>query len=253
MCVGRGGVERERDRQTDRQNTCICRRTRGSSAGMGAGGVRSLQGHSPVAAGDTHAGWRLPVSTHARAWASVSMRVCMRARVRACACACEFVGQLACRPAEQVGERGIQLSGGQQARIALARLLFLLGDTVAGGLCLLDSPLAALDTQTARRVYRGAVVAGLLQRGCAVVVASAPEWLHAEADAVVWMGGRGGRATVVSAAGERKEDRARAQTRPDARTCMRTHARVLTYTPGTHTHTYPCPPHIKWLGRHAQV
>ena len=143
--------------------------------------------------------------------------------MHACTCACQSGGEDACLPAAQVGERGIQLSGGQQARIALARLLFLLGDTVAGGLCLLDSPLAALDTQTARRVFRGAVVAGLLQRGCAVVVASAPEWLHAEADTVVWMGGRGGGATVVSAAGERKEDRARARTRPHAGTCMRAH------------------------------
>ncbi|XP_024892648.1 multidrug resistance-associated protein 4-like [Temnothorax curvispinosus] len=48
-----------------------------------------------------------------------------------------------------VGERGITLSGGQRARVNLARAVYRLAD-----LYLLDDPLSAVDSRVARHLYR---------------------------------------------------------------------------------------------------
>eukprot|EP00854_Cymbomonas_tetramitiformis_P004092 gene4092-5068_t len=67
-----------------------------------------------------------------------------------------------------VGEKGVTLSGGQKARLALARAVY--GRPAA---LLLDDPMSALDARTGQRVH-GALLghsAGLLGLGCAVVLA----------------------------------------------------------------------------------
>lgn len=48
-----------------------------------------------------------------------------------------------------VGERGVSLSGGQRARVNLARAIYRQAD-----LYLLDDPLSAVDTHVARHLYR---------------------------------------------------------------------------------------------------
>ena len=48
-----------------------------------------------------------------------------------------------------VGERGIILSGGQRARVNLARAVYRQAD-----LYLLDDPLSAVDSRVARHLYR---------------------------------------------------------------------------------------------------
>jgi ATP-binding cassette, subfamily C (CFTR/MRP), member 4 len=49
---------------------------------------------------------------------------------------------------QEIGEKGINLSGGQKARIALARALYQDFD-----LYLLDDPLSAVDSRVARLIY----------------------------------------------------------------------------------------------------
>ena len=48
-----------------------------------------------------------------------------------------------------VGEKGISLSGGQKARINLARAVYRDAD-----ICLLDDPLSAVDTAVAKHIFQ---------------------------------------------------------------------------------------------------
>ena len=63
-----------------------------------------------------------------------------------------------------VGERGGKLSGGQQARIALARAVYADADVY-----LLDDPVSALDNAVAMRVWQQCVQGTLAARGKAVI------------------------------------------------------------------------------------
>jgi ABC-type multidrug transport system ATPase subunit len=55
-----------------------------------------------------------------------------------------------------IGENGVNLSGGQKARVALARALYKDAD-----LYLFDDPIAALDAEVGRKVFYGAIKEGL--------------------------------------------------------------------------------------------
>lgn len=52
-----------------------------------------------------------------------------------------------------VGERGITLSGGQKARLALARALYFNAD-----IYLLDDPISAVDAKVAKKIYENAIL-----------------------------------------------------------------------------------------------
>ena len=47
-----------------------------------------------------------------------------------------------------IGDRGVTLSGGQRARVSLARALYMNAD-----IYLLDDPLAAVDTAVGRHIF----------------------------------------------------------------------------------------------------
>lgn len=66
-----------------------------------------------------------------------------------------------------IGSRGQNVSGGQKARIALARAIYSSASTV-----LLDDPFAALDPPVAQHVFHKAVQRILLRQGRSVVMAT---------------------------------------------------------------------------------
>ena len=71
------------------------------------------------------------------------------------------------RDSAPIGSRGQNVSGGQKARIALARAIYSPAPTV-----LLDDPFAALDRPVAQHVFRRAVQRLLLRHGRTVVMAT---------------------------------------------------------------------------------
>lgn len=64
-----------------------------------------------------------------------------------------------------VGDRGIQCSGGQRARIGLARALYRDADLI-----LLDDPLSAVDSKVGRLIYESAIQEMCIKRGKCVVL-----------------------------------------------------------------------------------
>lgn len=66
-----------------------------------------------------------------------------------------------------VGENGVQLSGGQKARVALARALY-----ADAHIVLLDDVLSAVDAHTGKFLWENCIVGGLLRRGKTVVLVS---------------------------------------------------------------------------------
>ena len=63
-----------------------------------------------------------------------------------------------------LGEKGTTLSGGQKARLALARALYTNAD-----IYFLDDPISAVDAKVARRIYENAIL-GLIRKGKTVVL-----------------------------------------------------------------------------------
>ena len=51
--------------------------------------------------------------------------------------------------ATEIGEKGINLSGGQKARVSLARAVYMDADTV-----LMDDPISALDANVRKKIFK---------------------------------------------------------------------------------------------------
>jgi ATP-binding cassette subfamily C (CFTR/MRP) protein 4 len=66
-----------------------------------------------------------------------------------------------------VGDRGVQLSGGQRARISLARALYRNADVLV-----LDDPLSAVDSRVGRLLFYSAILDLAVNRGKCVVLAT---------------------------------------------------------------------------------
>lgn len=80
----------------------------------------------------------------------------------------------------EIGEKGITLSGGQKARVAMARTVYHSAD-----ICLLDDPLAAVDAHVAAYLFQECIVDELLlnksessgRRGTVILVTNALQYL----------------------------------------------------------------------------
>ena len=74
--------------------------------------------------------------------------------------------------ATEIGEKGINLSGGQKARISLARAVYSNRDIV-----LMDDPISALDANVRKCIFKE-VFQGLLKDKTRVLVTHAIDFLH---------------------------------------------------------------------------
>ena len=83
--------------------------------------------------------------------------------------ACALSDDLAVLPAgdmTEIGERGINLSGGQKARVALARAMY----SPDSRLVLMDDPLSAVDAHVGEHLFREAITGDLLVGATRVLV-----------------------------------------------------------------------------------
>jgi ATP-binding cassette, subfamily C (CFTR/MRP), member 1 len=88
---------------------------------------------------------------------------------------CELGRDLEILPAgdqTEIGEKGINLSGGQKARLSLARAVYANKDLV-----LMDDPISALDANVKKRIFQK-VFNGLLRKKTRVLVTHAVDFLH---------------------------------------------------------------------------
>lgn len=103
--------------------------------------------------------------------------------------ACALAVDIAALPAgveTEIGERGINLSGGQKARVSLARALYNQAD-----IYLLDDPLSAVDAHVADHLFHQAVLAHLKASNKAVVLVTHQVHFLPYCDKVLVLGSNG--------------------------------------------------------------
>jgi ABC-type bacteriocin/lantibiotic exporter with double-glycine peptidase domain len=72
----------------------------------------------------------------------------------------------------EIGEKGINLSGGQKARVSLARAVYTDND-----IFLLDDPISALDANVRKAIFKE-VFQGLLKDKTRILATHAVDFLH---------------------------------------------------------------------------
>ena len=91
--------------------------------------------------------------------------------------------QLKHQDATLVGERGTSLSGGQKARINLARAVY-----NEASLYLFDDPLSAVDAHVGRQLYEQVIgPRGILSNETRILVTHQTQYITEEADLIVWL------------------------------------------------------------------
>jgi len=72
----------------------------------------------------------------------------------------------------EIGEKGINLSGGQKARVSLARAVYANRDIV-----LMDDPISALDSNTRKKVFKR-VFQNMLKGKTRILATNAIDFVH---------------------------------------------------------------------------
>ena len=102
--------------------------------------------------------------------------------VEKCSLSTDFQ-QLRHQDATLVGERGTSLSGGQKARINLARAVY-----NEASLYLFDDPLSAVDAHVGRQLYEQVIgPRGILSNETRILVTHQTQYITEEADLIVWL------------------------------------------------------------------
>lgn len=89
--------------------------------------------------------------------------------------ACQLEADLKLMPAgdrTEIGERGVTLSGGQKARLSLARAVYHKSDIM-----LMDDPISALDADVRKKVFQR-VFQGILCNKTRILVTHSVDFLH---------------------------------------------------------------------------
>mmetsp|Transcript_8592 Transcript_8592/g.18150 ORF Transcript_8592/g.18150 Transcript_8592/m.18150 type:complete len:989 (-) Transcript_8592:348-3314(-) len=100
-----------------------------------------------------------------------------RARYDRVVAACALNEDIAILPAQdktEIGERGVGLSGGQKARVCLARALY----EPTTSLVFLDDPLSAVDSHVGEHLFDNAISGELTNRTTRVLVTHHTQFLH---------------------------------------------------------------------------
>ena len=80
----------------------------------------------------------------------------------------------------EIGERGITVSGGQKARLNIARAIYFNSDMV-----IMDDPLSAVDAHVGRHIFDNAIC-GLLKDKCRILATHQLHVLH-RCDRIIWL------------------------------------------------------------------
>lgn len=97
--------------------------------------------------------------------------------------ACQLETDISLMPAgdlTEIGEKGINLSGGQKARVSLARAVYKRPDVI-----FMDDPISALDCTTRKKIF-AEVFQGILADKTRILVTHAIDFVHL-ADKIVIM------------------------------------------------------------------
>ena len=101
--------------------------------------------------------------------------------------ACQLEADLAIMPAgdfTEIGEKGINLSGGQKARVALARAVYKRPDIL-----IMDDPVSALDAHVRKEIF-DQVFCGLMKDSTRILVTHAVEFIHLADNVIILKDGR---------------------------------------------------------------
>lgn len=94
----------------------------------------------------------------------------------------------------EIGEQGVNLSGGQRARVCFARVLYhamkVTNDSNDSPICLFDDPLSAVDVHVANRMFNSGLVKDLKKSTRVIVVSSHLELLR-NVDQIIILGKQG--------------------------------------------------------------
>jgi ABC-type multidrug transport system fused ATPase/permease subunit len=80
----------------------------------------------------------------------------------------------------EIGERGINLSGGQKARVGLARAVYADAEVI-----LLDDPLAAVDAHVGQHLFENCITPLVQAKKCVVLVTNALQFIREANDIIV--------------------------------------------------------------------
>ena len=101
--------------------------------------------------------------------------------------ACQLEPDLAIMPAgdlSEIGEKGINLSGGQKARVALARAIYKRPDVL-----IMDDPISALDANVRKQIF-DQVFTGLMKDKTRILVTHAVDFIHLADHVIIMKEGR---------------------------------------------------------------